>query len=105
MLFGGRYIILLMGIFSIYTGLIYNDVFSKMVNIFGTHWTFEFTNLTSSDWAGDNATVKEWQLDPITQYDQNPYWFGMDPVWQVTMRSWNYNVVGLSREQTPFNDW
>lgn len=74
--FGGRYIILLMGIFSIYTGLIYNDMFSKSINIFGSSWVnlYDGPNLRRQ---------KSFDLDPTEAYTQYPYPFGLDPVWQV----------------------
>ncbi|XP_057615735.1 V-type proton ATPase 116 kDa subunit a 4-like [Chionomys nivalis] len=83
--FNGRYLILLMGIFSIYTGLIYNDCFSKSFNIFGSSWSVQpmFRNGT---W---NAHVMEksqyLQLDPAIPgvYSGNPYPFGIDPIWNV----------------------
>lgn len=76
--FAGRYIILLMGLFSIYTGLIYNDVFSKSFNIFGSSWKIPYDVQTIHN--NDHL-----QLDPanITSYKQSPYPMGVDPVWML----------------------
>lgn len=41
MIFYGRYIVLMMGIFSIYTGLIYCDAFSKELPLFKSMWTWD----------------------------------------------------------------
>jgi V-type H+-transporting ATPase subunit a len=35
MMFGGRYVIMMMAVFSIYTGLIYNEFFSVPFGLFG----------------------------------------------------------------------
>ena len=75
--FSGRYIILLMGLFSIYTGLIYNDVFSKSINLFGSSWSVP---------SNDSQYLRETEitLNPDSDdFSQQPYPLGLDPVWQV----------------------
>jgi V-type H+-transporting ATPase subunit a len=73
--FGGRYIIFLMGVFSMYTGFIYNDIFSKSLNVFGSGWKINYNTSTIME-------NKALQLDPALDFERT-YPFGMDPVWQV----------------------
>ncbi|KAI5928865.1 V-type proton ATPase 116 kDa subunit a1 [Manis javanica] len=82
--FSGRYIILLMGVFSIYTGLIYNDCFSKSLNIFGSSWSvrpmFTIFNWTEETLRGNPVL----QLNPaVPGVFGGPYPFGIDPIWNI----------------------
>uniref|UniRef100_A0A8C5GSB7 V-type proton ATPase subunit a n=1 Tax=Gouania willdenowi TaxID=441366 RepID=A0A8C5GSB7_GOUWI len=77
MVFSGRYIILLMGVFSIYTGVIYNDCFSKSLNMFGSGWSVR----PMFDTLDTNAVL---QLDPaVPGVFNGPYPLGIDPIWNV----------------------
>ncbi|BFG41439.1 hypothetical protein CerSpe_277130 [Prunus speciosa] len=69
MAFGGRYVILLMAIFSIYTGLIYNEFFSVPFELFG-----------SSAYACRDLSCRDATTAGLIKV-RPTYPFGLDPVW------------------------
>jgi V-type H+-transporting ATPase subunit a len=71
MAFYGRYIMLMMGIFSMYTGLIYCDAFSKDIPLFRSMW----------DWPKE---FKEGQTVTANRVEGYTYPFGMDWKWHDT---------------------
>ncbi|KAG8483567.1 hypothetical protein CXB51_023391 [Gossypium anomalum] len=70
MLFGGRYVLLLMSLFSIYCGLIYNEFFSVPFHIFG-----------GSAYRCRDATCSDAHSAGLLKF-RDPYPFGVDPSWR-----------------------
>lgn len=71
MAFYGRYIMLMMGVFSIYTGLIYNDAFSKSLTLFPSQW----------EWSKENTLGDAFEGKLKDNYR---YPFGLDWGWHGT---------------------
>nr|XP_023967149.1 V-type proton ATPase 116 kDa subunit a1 isoform X2 [Chrysemys picta bellii] len=90
-IFTGRYIILLMGVFSMYTGLIYNDCFSKALNMFGSSWSVR-PMFSKGNWTEEllqNTPVL--QLNPaVAGVFSGPYPFGIDPIWNIASNKLNF---------------
>ncbi|XP_069028027.1 T cell immune regulator 1, ATPase H+ transporting V0 subunit a3b [Embiotoca jacksoni] len=82
MMFGGRYLILLMGLFSIYTGAIYNECFSRGLSTFNSAWHVGpmFDNNT---WNASVLAENQYlSMDPVvTGVFTSAYPFGIDPIW------------------------
>ena len=72
MTFGGRYVIFMMALFSIFTGLIYNEFFSVPFELFGPS-AYACRDLSCRD-ATTEGLIKVGRTYP----------FGVDPVWHGT---------------------
>jgi V-type H+-transporting ATPase subunit a len=75
MAFYGRYIMLMMGIFSMYTGLIYNDVFSKSLSMFPSAWEWTIPE----GWKQGDTVVAHLKEEGGYRYP-----FGLDWMWHDT---------------------
>lgn len=66
MFFGGRYMMLMMGLFSIFTGAIYNDIFSLSLNLFKSGFDLP-SNYTSHQSVESipNGNIYPFGLDPV----------------------------------------
>lgn len=67
-----RYMVVMMGFFSVYAGLMYNDFFSMGFNFFGSRWNMEHQG---------NMEVFTPNYDVKNGGGRGPYPFGLDPAW------------------------
>src|SRR5690348_16847155 len=76
--YDGRYVLLLMGLFSMYTGLLYNECFSIPIDLCGSMWSYPPP--------GANDTV--WKA--VRTNPQRTYEFGVDPAWKGSINILSY---------------
>lgn len=69
-LYGGRYMISMMGAFGVYAGLIYNDFFALSLNLFGS--TYDY---------GECFGTRDCTA---SHTPQSVYAFGLDPIWKTS---------------------
>ncbi|KAJ2225634.1 H(+)-transporting V0 sector ATPase subunit a [Coemansia sp. RSA 485] len=74
MFYSGRYIVLLMGIFSMFTGFLYNDIFSRAMAVFASGWRWP------DDAGGEGVVVEATKL-------AHTYPIGIDPAWHHASNS------------------
>lgn len=76
----GRYVILLMSMFTLFTGFCYNDYFAKPLKFGPNYWINQYTQQEMAD-------KEHLLLDPAGKTG-TPYWFGKDPAWSVSYSIW-----------------
>ncbi|XP_040291684.1 V-type proton ATPase 116 kDa subunit a3-like isoform X1 [Bufo bufo] len=84
MCFGGRYLVLLMGLLSVYTGFVYNECFSRATVIFPSGWSVAAMAKEKNWTRAFLSTSTPAPLDPnITNVFTAVYPFGIDPIWSL----------------------
>lgn len=90
-IYGGRYMLTMMGAFAIYAGLIYNDFFSLSLNLFGSK--FSYPDCIEHEHEHSEAKcVAMYKIHGKTSYvnatdvsgGENVYGFGLDPIWKTS---------------------
>ncbi|KAI1471959.1 V0/A0 complex, 116-kDa subunit of ATPase [Daldinia caldariorum] len=74
MIYYGRYIALVMSVFSLYTGLIYNDVFSKAFTFFDSAWEWD----VPEGWQQGQPLVGKLKGDYRYPFGVDWFWHGAD---------------------------
>ena len=93
----GRYIILLMGLFSMYTGLMYNDIFSKSLHLFRTGWDFTDSEGNMLEEGIANGHVYPFGLDPTWHEADNSLVFTNSYKMKMSI------VLGVIHVSLPFD--
>jgi len=80
MTFGGRYLILLMGVFAIFCGSVYNDCASIPLNVYGSKWISHPYNISTDPNVTHHFYTKSsetypWGLDPEWSHKANSLQF------------------------------
>ena len=92
--FDGRYVVLVMALFSIYCGALYNEVFGIPVDYFHSRWAYHGNNGTTSGTVAVYTGVDTCGVaaDPggCTLPPANVYPFGMDPAWKWAANGLQY---------------
>jgi len=83
-LFEGRWLFLMMGIFSVYCGFLYNELFGTPMDFFRSNWyypnPFVLNPRTRAIWGNSNRPPNQARAYP----------FGCDPLWNGSVNSLDY---------------